>query len=158
MRIPRHRRLYLSVFRSTMSHLAASTESEAFQSTNEFGFSSANTEIPPYPLKQPDAYRSTHPLNVQRRSTEPKNSGKAEDHNSFKFRRIRTGPGSRTSHSQRAQKPGIWRWILEKKHGNREPSDPAQGRSRKSTMDTKNSLSFEQTRPWDQKAILSLGE
>ena len=156
MRVPRHRRLYLGVFRCTMSHLAASTEFEAFQSTNKFGFLPANTDIPPYPLKQSDAYRSTHPSNVQRRSTEPKNSGRAEDQNSFKFRWIRTGPGSRTSNSQKAQKPSILRCIH--KRGNRESSDPAQGRSRRSTMDTKNSLSFEQTRPWDQKAILSLGE
>ena len=101
---------------------------------------------------------STHPSNVQRRSTEPKTSGNAEYHSSFKDRWSRTGLGSRRGHSQKAHKPSMWRRIVGSTHGNRELSDPVQGCSRKSTTISKNSLSFEQTRPWDQKAILSLGK
>ncbi len=38
-----------------------------------------------------------------------------------------------------------------------EPDLPIQNQSRQSTIDTKNSLSFEDTAVWDEKAILSLG-
>ena len=38
-----------------------------------------------------------------------------------------------------------------------EPDLPIQNQSRQSTIDTKNSLSFEDTAVWDEKSILSLG-
>ena len=101
------------------------------------------------------------PSNLQRHSTQPISSSKADYHAFLRDRRAQTGFGLPKSHSSRINKSRIsslWRRPKEYVHGDTRNYQPFHSTSRQSTMGTKYSETFEQTIPWDQKAILSLGE
>lgn len=143
-----------------MSGLTTSPRSETFPSRTESKIISPSTKpvvVETSNRKIFDSHDFTYPPNVPRHSTNPDISYRPEHHGALKDRRAQTGSGLQRMCSNRSHK-SLWRRLLDGRHGKAEGFEPTHGCSRQSTIDTKNSESFEQTKPWDQKAILSLGE
>ena len=98
---------------------------------------------------------------IERHFTEPGVARKDKRIPFSQDRRAQTGLASQKTRSACtpvSHSGGILRRFLKRNHGNEDSSHSVEARRRQSTSDTKYSESFEQTKSWDQKAILSLGE
>ena len=101
------------------------------------------------------------PQSLERQSTDPFISSPDKRRHPSQDRRVRTGIDLPKDHSHRtAQSRALKLWHRWSKsvHAKAGSSKPLQGPQRQTTNLTDHSVTFEQTKPWDQKAILSLGK
>lgn len=121
---------------------------------------SEHLSLSPSDQDESDIRHFHSPRDTQRHHTEPSiSSYRGRNSPPSHERRAQTvleSPRKSFGRPFESRQPNLLRSISKGRLAKAEPSEP--GPNRQSTNQSEHSMSFEQTRPWDQKAILSLGK
>ena len=116
---------------------------------------------PAYGRDQRDSLDFATPQSLKRQSTDRLLSSPDKRHHPSQDRRVRTGielPKDHSHNTAQSRAKKLWYRWSKSANAKAGSSKPLQGPQRQTTSLTHHSVTFEQTKPWDQKAILSLGE
>ena len=146
-----------------MSFFCASPTSETVPSTSKSSVSTNGYENLSLSPSGQDSFENDHshpPRGNQRHYTEPGiSSCSGKNHPPSLERRIQTGlesPDKSLGRAFESRQPSLLRLSSKGRLTKAEPAES--GSKRQATTQSEHSMSFEQTRPWDRKAILSLGQ